>query len=176
VTLVRLSDAKTPGLPGGGAHVERNAARLRVQLERGAVAKPDAVLVVAHGCSWLRVSAPRCAPTATVFLGESSCFCFVRGGRGRLRATHRARRAFYQLIDPAARDGPSRGAPRTFCDEMAAGEESEEEAKAARRREIEASVAEAKRKQADQAVEAAVAAAAATGGFTPLSKQQVMER
>tara|TARA_B100000795_G_scaffold265016_1_gene246280 strand:- start:316 stop:495 length:180 start_codon:yes stop_codon:yes gene_type:complete len=59
---------------------------------------------------------------------------------------------------------------------MAAGEEAEEEARVAKRREIEASVAEAKKKQADQAVEAATAAAAATGGFTPLSKQQVVER
>ena len=59
MTLVRLSDAKTPGLPGGGAHVERNAARLRVQLERGAVAKPDAVLVVAHG--WLLAPRERSA-------------------------------------------------------------------------------------------------------------------
>ena len=58
---------------------------------------------------------------------------------------------------------------------MATGGEAEEEARAARRSEIEASVAEAKRKQADQAVEAAAAAAAATGGFTPLSKQQVVE-
>ena len=59
---------------------------------------------------------------------------------------------------------------------MATGEEAEAEARAARRKEIEANVAEAKRKQAAQAVEAAAAAAAATGGFTPLSKQQVVEK
>ena len=60
--------------------------------------------------------------------------------------------------------------------EMATGEEAEAEARAARRKEIEANVAEAKRKQAAQAVEAAAASAAATGGFTPLSKQQVVEK
>ena len=59
---------------------------------------------------------------------------------------------------------------------MATGGETEAEARAARRKEIEANVAEAKRKQAAQAVEAAAAAAAATGGFTPLSKQQVVEK
>ena len=59
---------------------------------------------------------------------------------------------------------------------MATGEEAEAEARAARRKEIEANVAEAKRKQAAQAVEAAAASAAATGGFTPLSKQQVVEK
>ena len=59
---------------------------------------------------------------------------------------------------------------------MATGEEAEAEARAAKRREIEANVAEAKRKQASQAVEAAAAAAAASGGFTPLSKQQVVEK
>ena len=59
---------------------------------------------------------------------------------------------------------------------MPAVTEEAEEARAARRKEVEASVAEAKQLQADQAVAAAAAAAEATGGFAPLSRQQAVEK